>query len=236
MRTKLKAILAALLITAVAATSAGCRIHLPGTEDPTALVPDATDAPYEDVVKDSYTYRKYADHAEIIDYTGRDATITLPEKFDGLKVTKFGDSFKRSLYLTILTIPGCYVEIADEAFSECYKLKNVTIKKGDMTKIGSRAFFGCQSLVSLRIPENVKDIAPDAFKYCTDVLIYGTPGSAAEEAAAGYSSIYFRDVTQDETTTKAKKKKETSTEKKTEKKTEEASSKEPEESSSAAAD
>lgn len=234
MRTKLKAILAALLITAVAATSAGCRIHLPGTEDPTATAPETTAAPYEDVVKDSYTYRKYADHAEIIDYTGKDATITLPEKFDGLKVTRFGDSFKRSLYLTILTIPGCYVEIEDEAFSECYKLKNVAIKKGDMTRIGTRAFFGCQSLVSLRIPETVKEIAPDAFKYCTDVLIYGTPGSAAEEAAAGYSSIYFRDVTKDETTTKAKKKKKKETT--TEKKTEEASSQAPEESGFTAAD
>ena len=142
---------------------------------------------------EKYKFLEYSDHIELTAYKGYDSYIALPSNINGKPVTKFGQIFKESLTLVTVIIPGTYTEIADEAFYNAWKLQNLTIYSGSLSKIGANAFLGCQSLKIANIPETVTEIHPDAFKYCTELIIYGKTGSAADEFAADFSSIYFRD-------------------------------------------
>lgn len=71
------------------------------------------------------------------------ATITIPEVYEGRRVTSIGES----------------------AFWGCSSLISITIPEG-VTSIGGMAFYGCSSLISITIPEGVKSIGGWAFSDC----------------------------------------------------------------------
>ena len=56
-------------------------------------------------------------------------------------------------------------EIRDSAFYNCQNLQSITIPNG-VTQIGDVAFFGCESLESIVIPEKVTQIGYSAFEDC----------------------------------------------------------------------
>ncbi len=193
----LKKIISVLAALALMLTFAACVNSQPvdtdvTTEGTTAEVPVPGS-------NNDYKYDEYSDHIVLTDYLGYSATVRLPEKINNKPVTSFGKIFRSSLTLTTIFIPASYTAIEDEAFSECYKLASVTVYKGSLTSIGSKAFYGCQALKYASIPETVTYVADDAFKYCTDLFIYGKTGSAIDKFASGFSSIYFRDTAEDTT-------------------------------------
>jgi hypothetical protein len=66
--------------------------------------------------------------------------------------------------------------IGDEAFYMCEKLQAIDLPDG-VTKIGNWAFCGCKSLTSLAIPEGVKVIDWEAFEYCSGLVSVSLPES-----------------------------------------------------------
>lgn len=66
---------------------------------------------------------------------------------------------------TSIKIPKSVKSIGADAFSNCKKLKKVSMSSGVKT-IGSRAFYHCTRLKSVAIPKNVKKIGAKAFGYC----------------------------------------------------------------------
>lgn len=151
-----------------------------------------TEAPVEGE-NEKYKFLEYSDHIELTAYKGYDSYVNLPSNINGKPVTSFGKIFKESLTLVTVIIPDTYTEIEDEAFYNAWKLQNLTIYSGSLKRIGANAFLGCQALKIANIPDTVTEIHEDAFKYCTELIIYGTAGSAADDFASNFSSIYFRD-------------------------------------------
>lgn len=186
----MKKIIALLLAFSTVLCFTACNGNDPVEESTTEEV--VTEAPTQGE-NEKYKYNEYSDHIELIAYKGYDSYLSLPANINGKPVTSFGKIFKESLTLVTVIIPGTYTEIEDEAFYNAWKLQNITIHSGSLTKIGANAFLGCQSLKLANIPETVTEIHPDAFKYCTELIIYGKTGSAADEFASNFSSIYFRD-------------------------------------------
>ena len=186
----MKRIIALLLALGTLLCFTACNGDDPVEETTTEEV--VTEAPVEGE-NEKYKFLEYSDHIELTAYKGYDSYISLPSNINGKPVTKFGKIFKESLTLVTVIIPGTYTEIEDEAFYNAWKLQNLTIYSGSLTKIGANAFLGCQSLKIANIPDTVTEIHEDAFKYCTELIIYGKTGSAADEFAANFSSIYFRD-------------------------------------------
>lgn len=81
----------------------------------------------------------------------------------------------------------------DACFYRCSNLNRV-ILPDNLKKIGIMAFSLCYSLESIIIPPSVEEISGDAFYYCNNLkVIYGVPGSAAEEFANNHS-IEFREI------------------------------------------
>lgn len=189
-RIALKRIIALLLAVSALLCFTACNGDEPVEETTTEEA--VTEKPVEGE-NDTYKFLEYSDHIELTAFKGYNSYISLPGYINGKPVTSFGKIFKESLTLVTIIIPATYTEIEDEAFYNACKLQNLTIHSGSLKRIGSKAFLGCQALKIANIPDTVTEIHEDAFKYCTELIIYGTAGSAAEEFASKFSSVYFRD-------------------------------------------
>lgn len=189
-RIALKRIIALLLAVSALLCFTACNGDEPVEETTTEEA--VTEKPVEGE-NDTYKFLEYSDHIELTAFKGYNSYISLPGYINGKPVTSFGKIFKESLTLVTIIIPATYTEIEDEAFYNACKLQNLTIHSGSLKRIGANAFLGCQALKIANIPDTVTEIHEDAFKYCTELIIYGTAGSAAEEFASNFSSVYFRD-------------------------------------------
>ncbi len=83
---------------------------------------------------------------------------------------------KKELYLnykpiTQLIIPNDVTTIGSSAFSGCSSLMSVEIPNS-VTTIGSSAFYNCKSLTSVKIPNSVTTIGNDAFYGCNLTDVY----------------------------------------------------------------
>jgi len=87
-----------------------------------------------------YRYNIYGDGTVgILNYIGTNSIITVPEKINGSPVTRIEDSAFEATGLTGIVLPET------------------------LLTVGNRAFYGCEKLTSLTIPNNVKTIGKDAF-------------------------------------------------------------------------
>ena len=123
----------------------------------------AADEPVEYTCGD-YKYVLLEDGtAEITDYTGKAATLTVPDMLDGYQVTGIGDkAFYSCGSLTSITLPDSLTSIGDEAFSYCYSLTSITLPDS-LTCIENGAFSSCSSLTSITLPDSVTSIGVNPF-------------------------------------------------------------------------
>lgn len=125
-------------------------------------------------------------------------SVTLP---DG--VTAIGDrSFARCSKLTAVNIPNGVTKMGDFAFAFCYELASVDIPDG-VTSIGKAAFSHCESMTAITVPASVTSIGDGAFggrwyenaafEKFGKFILYGVPGSAAEQYAKK-TGVAFRNA------------------------------------------
>lgn len=92
---------------------------------------------------------------------------------------------------TDINIPSVYngekvTSIGDEAFWRCNSLTSITIPNS-VKSIGDRAFFGCDSLTSITIPEGVMFIDAFAFYGCSSLTSIVFPNGITEIARYAFS-------------------------------------------------
>ena len=113
----------------------------------------------------------------IIDYTGSDRTLTLPETLGGYTVAAIGEQgITGNDTLKSLTVPGTVHYLFDNALADCWSLEFVLFQDG-LKKIGDGAFAFDYSLKRVVIPATVEAIGAGAFAQCgelTDVFYGGT--------------------------------------------------------------
>ena len=85
------------------------------------------------------------------------------------------------------TLGGCLVtSIGFHAFWECEGLTSVTIPEG-VTSIGGEAFFSCSGLTSVTIPESVTSIGERAFSGCSGLTSVTIPSSVTSIGSGVFS-------------------------------------------------
>lgn len=90
------------------------------------------------------------------------------------------------------------IEIAQQAFENCVRLKTVIIRDG-VTKIGTYAFWGCTNLTSVVLPNSLIEMGMNVFEQCTRLTSITIPERITKIEAGTFkdctslSSIIFPD-------------------------------------------
>lgn len=115
------------------------RFTYPDDNSETAVVYNAGDT----VTNGDFTFtvEKY-DCATLTKYTGQNTVVLIPEKIEGLKVTKVGDEvFAENSVITTVEFPKTVTEVGDRAFFNCVNLLRV-LGTDNLRNVGAHAFSG----------------------------------------------------------------------------------------------
>lgn len=103
---------------------------------------------------DLFEFKDFSDGLSIVGYSGFEENITIPDVYNGKKITR----------------------ISMEAFRDCLNLKNISLGKY-IDVIESEAFYGCANLQSVKIQSELLFIGEDAFRACRNLQDINLPNS-----------------------------------------------------------
>ncbi len=128
-------------------------------------------------------------------YTSKDGNIVEPYFDDEFGATLLSNTYEEGL--GIIKFNGNITEVGYYAFYECNKLTSITIPNS-VTSIGNDAFQYCSALTSVTIPNSVTSIGEEAFAYCsklTSVTIGNGVTSIGERAFSSCTALKRVDIT-----------------------------------------
>ena len=109
------------------------------------------------------------------DYTGKDASFTVPEG-----VFEIGDrAFCHAPHLEEVFLPKGLRKIGNDAFWDCKKLRLVQIKEG-LSELGYGAFGFCVSLREIALPASLRNLGDRAFLGCKRLRAVSLPEGISE--------------------------------------------------------
>ena len=95
-------------------------------------------------------------------YTSTDESVVNPNSKNVFGATIISNTYEGDF--GIITFDGDVTKIGTQAFYNCKKLKSVTLPNS-VTEIGSMAFNSCSKLTCINIPDSVAKIGENAFAY-----------------------------------------------------------------------
>ncbi len=121
-------------------------------------------------------------HFDAGEYTG-EKEFVLPTLLDGKLITGFGASCFEDSGITTLNAPANYTWVGESAFSDCANLNSITFS-ANTQRIEAYAFYDCDSLTSVVLPESLSTIGESAFEDC-NYLNSVTLNAGLQEIGAG---------------------------------------------------
>ena len=130
-------------------------------------------------------YQVYKDHAVLVEYSGVDKVLTIPETVEGVPVTQIGRSavgkiniFSNSGYTPVreVVLPDSIEKIGMKAFYCCFDLEKITLGSS-LKQIGPMAFEACEALEKLDLPAGLERIESCAFEGCSNLREAVLPGT-----------------------------------------------------------
>ena len=107
-------------------------------------------------------------------YTSTDGSVVTPYNPDAFDASILSNEYVAGL--GIILFDGDLTSIGSHAFYGCSGLTSITIPNG-VTSIGDGAFLNCTSLTSVTIPDSVTSIGDGAFQNCTSLTGVTIPDS-----------------------------------------------------------
>lgn len=114
-------------------------------------------------------------------------SANIPSSIDGISVNCIADNaFSDCVDLTNVTIPTTVSAIGAGAFAQCKKLISIDIPDS-VTEIGSSVFSGCSSLSQVALSENLEKLGAGAFLECDALKEIKIPESVVSLGAHSFS-------------------------------------------------
>ncbi len=132
----------------------------------------------------SHTYSDYGDYTIMVYASG--------DMSDGTSTSNlFGatSSSTPNRYCTNARFGGDMSSIGTYAFYSCNSLTSATIPSG-VTSIGTYAFYSCYSLTSVTIPSSVTSIGTYAYQYCYSLTSVTIPSGVTSIGTYAYQYCY----------------------------------------------
>lgn len=138
--------------------------------------------------KNGFLFLSYRTNNYLIDYTGDDTAIVLPEKYNNENYKIYRNAFIGNTTLTNVVIGNGVTHIDEKAFHNCTSLTNVSIGDGVET-IGAYAFNGCSNLKTVALTEDgsLLKIENHSFENCSNLKNITIPNSVAVIGEAAFS-------------------------------------------------
>ena len=147
------------------------------------------DNPIESSAGVLYSASEDGTYAEVTGYIGNSTRVVIAEEYEGLPVTHIANRAFINSDITSIVIPDSITNIGNSAFYNCDKLKQVengivyvdkwvigcdsyvtsASLRSDTVGIADNAFYWCENLTSITIPDSVKIIGNFAFYSCTSL-------------------------------------------------------------------
>lgn len=154
-----------------------------------------------------YTYSRLVDSEDennkaacIIDYTGSDADVVIPEQIDGLDVVKLGDTaFTDKHLLTSVTLPVHLQELGSYTFADCTSITEYKVAEGNVNfESRDGVLYSADGQTLLRyplgtdpekvtVPDGVKMIGNVAFACSTTLKDLDMPTSLSAIGISAFS-------------------------------------------------
>ena len=107
--------------------------------------------------------------AQIVDWEGDAAELSIPASLDGYRVTSISEcAFYGNQTLKSVVMPGSLREICENAFEACVALERVTLNDG-LLRIGDFAFQDCEGLLTISLPDSIEAIGENPFRGCANL-------------------------------------------------------------------
>lgn len=107
-------------------------------------------------------------------YLGIETEVTVPETLGGLTVTAIGEMTFKDCKVRKVTLPETIESIDRMAFFKCEMLEEIEIPEG-VTTIGFSCFGGCLELEKVTVPESLELVDEFAFLSCSSLeeIVFG---------------------------------------------------------------
>ena len=127
-----------------------------------------------------FDYEKTDAGIVITRYTGMSPAPRIEPVYGGVPVVKIADqAFKNCIRLKEIVIPYGVTAIGNEAFSGCTDLTSVTLPES-VGEIGHSAFMNCAKLCSVRLPDGLTRISGQLFSGCAALGSVRVPAGVTE--------------------------------------------------------
>lgn len=118
------------------------------------------------------------------------SSANIPAVINGTQITSIAPkAFRDRDNLTSVTIPSSVTNIGEEAFYDCDHITSLRFNGTGLKIIGRYAFYSCESLINLTIPEGIQTIETNAFYDCNGLTNLTIPGGIATIGKEAFRSL-----------------------------------------------
>lgn len=114
------------------------------------------------------------------------ASVKLPKRLESIGQY----AFQQCVELAELDIPESVTKIDNNTFNKCTKLATVAFSGQTplLNSIGANAFYGCQKLANITLPDKLEAIGKSAFYGCTSLTSIRIPDNVTQIAAKTFQN------------------------------------------------
>ena len=135
---------------------------------------------------DGFTVYTDGETRTLVDYVGEDLNVEIPED-----VSEIGAYALYAKEILSLRIPTTVQTIGFYGVAGCSRLTSVVFDEdANLSELGRYAFYQCQSLQEIRLPNSVKRIGDDAFYGCYRLSAVSLPQSLEEIGGSAFYNCY----------------------------------------------